>query len=198
MPCCFSQYWLFTIRDYVSSQNSIWEAEREKLGSLGTASPTAQVLIIMSGGVVTPQSDSGSYWPIRITWPAVSSLIGRRQTTCGLSPSSLQTVLRIWSPWRCNYASLIVSQVTSWPLPLTSGHCSMMSVYSPHKCPLSTDPKALLSPPAARPESPCAPRVPHSSPLSPVAADNNNTKLTCCCTTQPGELGVHHCPGSSH
>ena len=41
--------------------------EREKLGSLGTASPTAQVLIIMSGGVVTPQPDSGSHWLIRIT-----------------------------------------------------------------------------------------------------------------------------------
>ena len=115
------------------------EKQRERSLAAWGLLPPLPMLIIMSEGIVTPQPDSGSYWLREITWPAVSSLIGCRQTTCGLSPSSLQTVLRIWSPWRCNYASLIVSQVTSWPLSLTSGHCSM-SLYSPHKCPLSTDP----------------------------------------------------------
>ena len=80
----------------------------KQLRSLGTASPTGQVLII-SGGVVTPQPDSGSHWPPGITWPAVSFLIGCRLTTCRFSPLPpcakcvANLIPAAWhSPSRCN------------------------------------------------------------------------------------------------
>ena len=79
--------WVRKIRSEKSS-------EREARDCLDPASPTAQVLII-SGGVVTPQPDSSSHWSLCITWPAVSIPIGCRQTTCGFSPHSANSVANL-------------------------------------------------------------------------------------------------------
>ena len=79
--------WVRKIRSEKSS-------EREARDCLDPASPTAQVLII-SGGVVTPQPDSSSHWFLCVTWPAVSIPIGCRQTTCGFSPHSANSVANL-------------------------------------------------------------------------------------------------------
>ena len=189
--------WVRKIRSEKSS-------EREARDCLDPASPTAQVLII-SGGVVTPQPDSSSHWSLCITWPAVSIPIGCRQTTCGFSPPLCKLCcefdplsLTDISPPGVIMPSIIISRYTTDPW-LTSvsswSECRhVTAVLTSVRC-LLIPQSPVLSPPA-RPESPCAPPGPGLSPITSGCRDNNNTVLTCCCsarlessvsTTGPGD-----------
>ena len=102
-----------------------------------------------------------------ITWPAVSSLIGCRQTTCGFSP--LCKLCCEFDPQpdfpprgiimpHCVSGYIMTLSLTSVPWSLLHVTAALTSV----RCLLIP---LLLSPPA-RPESPCAPRVPGLSPIT--------------------------------
>ena len=158
-------------------------------------------MLIISGGVVTPQPDSGSHWPPGITWPAVSFLIGCRLTTCRFSPlpPCANCVANLipaagHSPSRCNYAPLCL-MLHWWPhthlCPGCPG-CAPGHMSLPHKCPLSTDP-SLAAVPARSARIPLCGSPCQGSPLSPVAADNNNT--LCSLLLLAWRAGVHHWPG---
>ena len=178
----------------MSSQNSIWEAAREKLRRPGTASPTGQVLII-SGGVVTPQPDSGSHWPPGITWPAVSFLIGCRLTTCRFSPlpPCANCVANLipaagHSPSRCNYAPLCL-MLHWWPHTHLCPGCLQAALLV--TCHSLTSVRCLLIPhsplsPPARPESPCAAPLVRALPYHQWLLTTTTACAACCCW--PGEL----------